>query len=108
MSVATTTSHLLFASSEIGYFCRVFEVQNFTVFSESQNLPEIGWDGKWMWMGMYAMHLCIGTYSLARAPLGGGAISSPPSHFPAISSKPMQVSSPNLQYPLSQHFYTLC
>ena len=45
---------------------------------------------------------------LIRAPLGGGAISSPPSRFLAISSKPMQVSPPNLQYPLSQHFYTLC
>ena len=41
-------------------------------------------------------------------PTGGGAISSPPSGFLAISSKPMQVSPPNLQYPLSQHFYTLC
>ena len=38
----------------------------------------------------------------------GGAISSPLSRFLAISSKPMQVSPPNLQYPLSQHFYTLC
>ena len=45
--------------------------------------------------------------SLTRAPLGG-AISSPPSRFLAISSKPMQLSPPNLQYPLSQHFYTLC
>ena len=44
---------------------------------------------------------------LTRAPLGGGAISSPPSRFLAISSKPMQVSPPNLQYLLSQHFYTL-
>ena len=41
-------------------------------------------------------------------PTGGGAISSPPSGFLAISSKPMQVSPPNLQYPLSQQFYTLC
>ena len=39
---------------------------------------------------------------------GGGAISSLPSRFLAISSKPMPVSPPNLQYPLSQHFYTLC
>ena len=39
---------------------------------------------------------------LTRAPLGGGAISSPLSRFLAISSKPMQVSPPNLQYPLSQ------
>ena len=46
--------------------------------------------------------------NLTRAPLGGGAISSPPSGFLAISSKPMQVSPPNLQYPLSQQFYTLC
>ena len=45
---------------------------------------------------------------LTRAPLGGGAISSPPSRFLAISSEPLQVSPPNLQYPLSQHFYTLC
>ena len=45
---------------------------------------------------------------LTRAPLGGGAISSPPSRFLAISSKPMQVSAPNLQYPLSQQLYTLC
>ena len=41
-------------------------------------------------------------------PTGGGAISSPPSRFLAISSKPMQVSPPNLQYPLFQHCYTLC
>ena len=41
-------------------------------------------------------------------PTGGGAISSPPSGFLAISSKPMQVSPPNLQYPLSQQFYRLC
>ena len=46
--------------------------------------------------------------SLTRAPLGGGAISSPPSGFLAISSKSIQVSPPNLQYPLSQQFYTLC
>ena len=46
--------------------------------------------------------------ALTRALLGGGAISSPPSGFLAISSKPMQVSPPNLQYPLSQQFYTLC
>ena len=44
---------------------------------------------------------------LTRAPLGGGAISSPPSRFLVISSKPMQVSPRNLQYPLSQYFYTL-
>ena len=41
-------------------------------------------------------------------PTGGGAISSPTSRFLAISSKPMPLSSPNLQYPLSQQFYTLC
>ena len=42
-------------------------------------------------------------------PTGGGAISSPPPfRFLVISSKPMQVSPPNLQQPLSQHFYTLC
>ena len=41
-------------------------------------------------------------------PPTGGSISSPPSRFLAISSKPIQVSPPNLQYPLSQHFYTLC
>ena len=35
-----------------------------------------------------------------------GGISSPP-RFLAISSKPMQLSPPNLQYPLSQQFYTL-
>ena len=40
-------------------------------------------------------------------PTGGGYFE-PPSRFLAISSKPMQVSPPNLQYPLSQHFYTLC
>ena len=46
---------------------------------------------------------------LTYAPLGGGgAISSPPSSFLAISSKPMQVSPQNLQCPLSQHFYALC
>ena len=39
---------------------------------------------------------------------GRGAISSPLSRFLEISSKPLQVSPPNLQYPLSQHFYTLC
>ena len=49
-----------------------------------------------------------GLFPLTRAPLGGGAISSPPSGFLAISSKPMQVSPLNLQYPLSQQFYTLC
>ena len=31
-----------------------------------------------------------------------------PSRFLMISSKPMQLSSPNLQYPLSQQFCTLC
>ena len=45
--------------------------------------------------------------NLTRAPLGGGYFE-PPSGFLAISSKPMQVSQPNLQYPLSQQFYTLC
>ena len=45
---------------------------------------------------------------LTRAPLGGGYFEPPPSRFLAISSKPLQVSPPNLQYPLSQHFYTLC
>ena len=46
---------------------------------------------------------------LTRAPLGGGLFRAPPpSGFLAISSKPMQVSPPNLQYPLSQQFYTLC
>ena len=44
---------------------------------------------------------------LTRAPLGGGLFRAP-SRFLAISSKPMQVSPPNLQYPLSQQFYTLC
>ena len=39
-------------------------------------------------------------------PLGG--YFEPPSRFLAISSKLMQVSPPNLQYPLSQHFYTVC
>ena len=34
----------------------------------------------------------------------GGGGSKPPSRFLAISSKPMQVSPPNLHYPLSQHF----
>ena len=41
-------------------------------------------------------------------PTGGGYFEPPPSRFLAISSKPMQVSPPNLQYPISQHFYTLC
>ena len=41
-------------------------------------------------------------------PTGGGGYFEPPSRFLAISSKPMQVAPPNLQYPLSQHFYTLC
>ena len=49
-----------------------------------------------------------GVNKISRAPLGGGGISSPPSRFIAISSKPMQVSPPNLQYPLSHPFYTLC
>ena len=44
---------------------------------------------------------------LTRAPLGG-YFEPPPSRFLAISSKQMQVSPPNLQYPLSQQFYTLC
>ena len=39
-------------------------------------------------------------YYLTRAPLGGGGYFEPPSRFLAISSKTMQVSSPNLQYPL--------
>ena len=37
-----------------------------------------------------------------------GGLFRSPSRFLAISSEPMQVSSPNLQYPLSQHFYILC
>ena len=41
-------------------------------------------------------------------PTGGGGYFEPPSRFLAISSKPMHVSPPNLQYPLSQQFYTLC
>ena len=41
-------------------------------------------------------------------PTGGGGYFEPPSRFLAISSKPLQVSPPNLQYTLSQHFYTLC
>ena len=41
-------------------------------------------------------------------PTGGGGYFEPTSRFLAISSEPMQVSPPNLQYPLSQHFYTLC
>ena len=48
------------------------------------------------------------TRYLTRAPLGGGGLFRAPSRFLAISSKPMQVSPPNLQYPLSQQFYTLC
>ena len=48
------------------------------------------------------------TLQLTRAPLGGGGYFEPPSRFLAISSKPLKVSPPNLQYPLSQHFYTLC
>ena len=44
-----------------------------------------------------------GLFPLTRAPLGGGYFE-PLSRFLAISSKPMQVSPPNLQYPLSQHF----
>ena len=45
---------------------------------------------------------------LTRPPLGGGLFRATPSRFLAISSKPMQVSPPNLQYPLSYHSYTLC
>ena len=46
---------------------------------------------------------------LTRAPLGGGGYFEPsPSRFLTISSKPMQVSPLNWQYPLSQQFYTLC
>ena len=48
------------------------------------------------------------TWVLTRAQLGGGGLFQAPSRFLAISSKPMQVAPPNLQYPLSQHFYTLC
>ena len=44
---------------------------------------------------------------LTRAPLGEGGYFEPPSRFLAISSKPMQVSPPNVQYPLSLQFYTL-
>ena len=46
--------------------------------------------------------------NLSRAPLGGLFRAPLPSRFLTISSKPMQVSPPNLQYPLSQQFYTLC
>ena len=50
-----------------------------------------------------------GQGDLTRAPLGGGGgYFEPPSRFLAISSKPMQVSPPNLQYPLSLQLYTLC
>ena len=42
-----------------------------------------------------------------RPTWGGGGYSKPPSRFLAIFSKPMQVSPPNLQYPLSQQFNTL-
>ena len=45
---------------------------------------------------------------LTRAPLGGGAISSPPLVFLRYLLNQWQVSPPNLQYPLSQQFYTLC
>ena len=47
-------------------------------------------------------------FSLPAPTGGGGGYFEPPSRFLTISSKPMQVSPPNLQYPLSQHFYTLC
>ena len=54
------------------------------------------------------MRVYYGRYlRLTRAPLGGGYFE-PPSRFLAVSSKPMQVSPPNLQYPLSQQFYILC
>ena len=43
-----------------------------------------------------------------QRPTGGGGYFEPPSRFFAISSKPMQISPPNLQYPLSKHFCTLC
>ena len=46
--------------------------------------------------------------NLTRSSLGGGGLFRAPSRFLAISSKPMQLSPPNLQYPLSQQFYTLC
>ena len=59
------------------------------------------------WVQFWCVSWESWTRCLTRAPLGGGAISSSP-RFLAISSKPMQVSSPNLQYPLSQQFYTLC
>ena len=48
------------------------------------------------------------TVAINPRPTGGGGYFEPPSRFLAISSKPLQVSPPNLQYPLSQHFYTLC
>ena len=41
-------------------------------------------------------------------PTGGRGYFEPPSRFLAISSTPMQVSPPNLQYPPSQQFYTFC
>ena len=47
------------------------------------------------------------TWGFNPRPTGGGYFE-PPSRFLAISSKPMQVSPPNLQYPVSQHIYTLC
>ena len=43
---------------------------------------------------------------LTRAHWGG--VFRAPSSFLAISSKPMQISPPNLHNPLSQQFYTLC
>ena len=44
--------------------------------------------------------------TLTRAPLGG-LFRATPSRFLATSYKPIQVSPPNFQYPLSQQFYTL-
>ena len=56
----------------------------------------------------YSVISDLSLVSRPRAPLGGGGYFESPSRFLAISSKPMQISPPNLQYSLSQHFYILC
>ena len=64
-----------------------------------------------VWQGHKVRQIyCVGyNYIMTVNPRPtGGSYFEPPSRFLAISSKSMQVSPPNLQYPLSQHFYTLC
>ena len=68
-----------------------------------------------IWMPPTSTHHSFGRHPwgvhgapLNPRPTGGLFRAPPPSRFLAISSKPMQISPPNMQYPFSQQFYTLC